>query len=244
LPRIALVRGEPVDPTSFGSLWHLLDVDLELPHAVVEAGTLASADLRSFDVLVLPNGDYSELDPKAADAVGRWVRAGGVLVGIGGAGAWAQKHELSAVKSWQPPKPAADAEGEIASPAQTVADRPIEVPGAALATELRPGSLLTAGLPDAPPVLFNGDQVWLPTGDPGVDLWTVSARDELLAGLVWPEAAERLRGALLLASESQGRGQVVLFAQDPAFRGFWRGTMPLFLNAIVLEPNRHGLAAR
>jgi hypothetical protein len=244
LPRIALARGEPVDPTSFGALWHLLDVELELPHAVVEAGSLGSADLRSFDALVLPDGDYSSLDTKAADAIGRWVRAGGVLVGIGGAGAWAQKHELSAVKAWQPPKPDEDDSGEMSSPTQAVADRPIEVPGAALSTDLRPGSLLTSGLPDSPPVLFNGDQVWLPTGDPAVDLWTVATRDEVLAGLVWPESAERLRGALLLASESQGRGQVVLFAQDPAFRGFWRGTMPLFLNAVVFEPNRHGLAAR
>jgi hypothetical protein len=232
LPKIGLLRGEPVDPTSFGALWHLFDVQLELPHSVLEAGALAGADLRSFDVLVFPDGDYSALEPKAADAVGRWVRAGGVLVGIGGAGEWAQKHELSAVKTWQPPKPPADAEGE--APAQTVADRAVEVPGAALATELRRGSALTAGLAAAPPVLFNGERVWLPTGDPGVDLWTVASRDEVLAGLVWPEAAERLRGALL----------VVLFAQDPVFRGFWRGSAPLLLNAVLVEPNRHGLAAR
>jgi hypothetical protein len=244
LPKIALARGEPAVPTSFGALWHLFDVELGLPHAVVEIASLGAADLRAFDVLVLPDGDYQEVDAKTGEAVGRWVRAGGVLVGIGGAASWAQRHELSAVKAWQPPKAAADEDGELAGQAQAVADREIDVPGAALATELRPGSLLTVGLAGGPPVLFNGRAVLLPTGDPRIDLWTVATRQEVVAGLVWPEAAERLRGALLLSSEAQGRGQVVLFAQDPVFRGFWRGTMPLLLNAVLYEPNRHGLAAR
>ncbi len=244
LPSIALVRGEPAEPTSFGALWHLFDAELELPHTVIDFSTLGSADLRAFDVLVLPDGDYGEVGTKTSEAVSRWVRAGGVLVGIGGAAAWAQKHELSAVKAWQPPKPAADGEGELPSLVQAVSDREIDVPGAALATELRSGSLLTVGVDEGPPVLYNGHTVLLPTGDPQIDLWTVAPRREVIAGLVWPEAAERLRGALLLSSEKQDRGQVVLFAQDPAFRGFWRGTMPLLLNAVLYEPNRHGLAAR
>ena len=31
-----------------------------------------------------------------------------------------------------------------------------------------------------------------------------------------------------------GRGHVVLFAGDPNFRLFWRGTTQLFLNAVLL----------
>lgn len=244
LPRIALARGEPVEATSFGALWHLLEAQLDLPHTVVEIRLLGAADLRAFDVLVVPDGDYSTLETKVGEAVGRWVKAGGVLVAIGGGAKWAQKLELTAVKSWAPPKPGADAEGEMPAAGQAVADREIEVPGAALATELRAGNPLTVGLEHGPPVLFNGKTVLLPTGNPQVDLWTVVRRDEVLAGLVWPEAAARLRGALLLSSEPQGRGQVVLFAQDPAFRGFWRGSMPLLLNALLYEPNRHGLADR
>jgi hypothetical protein len=244
LPRIALARGEPVDATSFGALWHLLEAQLGVPHTVVEIRLLGAADLRAFDVLVLPDGDYAALDAKVGEVVARWVKAGGVLVAIGGGTKWAQKVELTAVKAWQQPKPAADAEGEIPPAAQAVADREIEVPGAALATELRPGSVLTVGLDHGPPVLYNGRAVLLPTGNPQVDLWTVARRDEVLAGLVWPEAAERLRGALLLSSEPQGRGQVILFSQDPVFRGFWRGSMPLLLNALLYEPNRHGLADR
>jgi putative intracellular protease/amidase len=246
-PRLALVRGEGVDPTSFGALWHLLDRLVPAPHSVLDAGAFDAADLAAFDVVVLPDGDgwTRRLDEETAQAVDRWVKAGGVLVAIGGAVGWLQKHELTAVEAWAPPKEE-DEEGggggDAAPAAAEVADRPIHVPGAALATELRQGHLLTAGLRSAPAVLFQGTAVLLATGDPQVDLVTVAGRDPVRAGLAWPEARERLAGALLVASEERGRGRVVSFAQDPAFRVFWRATMPLFLNAVLFEPALHGQA--
>ena len=43
-----------------------------------------------------------------------------------------------------------------------------------------------------------------------------------------------------MTSQSAGSGRVVGFAQDPAFRGFWRATVPLLLNSVLFEPSRHG----
>jgi hypothetical protein len=31
-----------------------------------------------------------------------------------------------------------------------------------------------------------------------------------------------------------GRGRVIAFAEDPNFRGYWRGVDRLFLNAVVV----------
>ena len=39
------------------------------------------------------------------------------------------------------------------------------------------------------------------------------------------------------AAESRGDGKVVVFTQDPAFRLFWRGTMPLLLDAVLYGPS-------
>ena len=46
-----------------------------------------------------------------------------------------------------------------------------------------------------------------------------------------------LAGALLVGLEPRGRGAVVLFAQEPAFRLFWRAKLPLFLNTVMLGPS-------
>lgn len=247
-PRIALLRGEGISETSFGALWHLLDRDLGAPHTVLDVRSLERSNLARFSVLVLPSGEgyESAFGERGAQQIDAWVKSGGVLVAIGDAIAWTQKHNLTSVRSWQPPKRedietvAEESAGRGAPPAASVGDRAIATPGAVVATEMRRNVLLTAGLPSPPPVLINGTLVLQPTGDPQIDILTAAQRLPVIAGFAWPEAKTRLEGALLLASQGRGSGRVILFSQDPAFRLFWRGTMPLFLNAVLFEPSLHG----
>ena len=58
-----------------------------------------------------------------------------------------------------------------------------------------------------------------------------------MAGVAWNESIDRLKGSIYLVSEPYGRGQVITFADDPHFRLFWRGTLPLFLNAVLYSPS-------
>jgi hypothetical protein len=41
-----------------------------------------------------------------------------------------------------------------------------------------------------------------------------------------------MRGAPAVIAEKRGLGLVVRFANTPLFRGFWRGTERLFINAL------------
>jgi hypothetical protein len=239
-PRIGLARGRGIDPTGFGALWHLLDREIGQPPSVFEVDTLGNLVLDRFDAIVLPgsSGLDAAISEAARGLLDAWIRRGGVLVTIGGSTAWAQKNKLLDVKSWEPPK--RDEEGDDAArptAAEWVADQPLETPGAILSTRLRAADVLTGGVRAAPAVLFSGSDILLPTGDPRVDV-LVATEDPVLAGFAWPEARQRLAGALLLARQKRGEGRVVAFAQDPVFRGFWRGTMPLLLNAVLFEPAR------
>ena len=202
-----------------------------------------------------------------------WVRGGGVLIGIGGAVSWLQAEEFTSVKDWQadedpesPGDPANEAtaasagsEGAVASSAApkegdappgeapkgppTPESRAISTPGAAFATRMTAGHPLAIGIPRPPPVLVDGDRVLQTTGDPQQDVLTVATEAPLLSGFAFPEAEQRLAGSLLAAVEEHGRGSVVLFAQEPAYRLFWRGTMPLLLNAAIYGPSL-GLGGR
>jgi hypothetical protein len=61
------------------------------------------------------------------------------------------------------------------------------------------------------------------------------------AGWAWPENTERLlRGTAFLIEEPIGRGHVVLFANDPMFRAWWRALDRLVLNAVLLGPGMGG----
>ncbi|HEY5552576.1 MAG TPA: M14 family metallopeptidase [Opitutaceae bacterium] len=57
-----------------------------------------------------------------------------------------------------------------------------------------------------------------------------------MAGLLWPEAAQRLANAAYVTRESVGKGQVILFAGRPSFRAAALGTQRLLMNAIVNGP--------
>lgn len=57
-----------------------------------------------------------------------------------------------------------------------------------------------------------------------------------LSGLLWPEAAHRIANCAWCTREGHGRGQIILFATPPAFRGTSRATARVFLNAIVYGP--------
>lgn len=62
-----------------------------------------------------------------------------------------------------------------------------------------------------------------------------------MAGLLWPEAADRIANSAFVTREQIGNGQVILFATDPNFRAATLGTKRVFNNAVILGP---GMGAR
>jgi hypothetical protein len=251
---VGLVSGEGVDPTSFGFLWYLLDRQIGVDYDRLDLAQLRNVPLSDFDVLILPNGNYEDrIGDKLKDALDAWIKAGGELVAVGDAVTWLQDKELTSIKRWQPPKKddkgdseeskSEDPEASESEVEKQIAQRPIFTPGAVLATRMQPQHPLTVGLTTAPDVLYEGTTVLKTTGDPRQDVLVAVDDSPVVAGFAWPEAEQRLAGSLLVGTETRGRGSVVLFAQDPAYRLFWRATTPIFLNALLYGPSA-GLGGR
>ncbi len=57
-----------------------------------------------------------------------------------------------------------------------------------------------------------------------------------VGGLLWPEARARWAETAYAMREGRGGGQVILFADDPVFRGMFAGTTKLLMNALFLGP--------
>ncbi len=238
---VGLLSGTGVDATSFGYLWHLFDQEIGLAHDRLDLAQLAQMDLSELDVIVMPSGAYEDaVSPRARESLDAWVKSGGVLVAIGDAVDWLQKHEMTTVKSWEPEKKSeaeTDPEGGETAAERSLATRPIFTPGAILATEMQANHPLTLGLRTSPMVLYEGSTVLKTTGDPRKDVLVARGEAPVVAGFAWPEAEERLAGSLLVGMETRGKGGVVVFAQDPAFRLFWRATTPILLNALLYGPS-------
>jgi len=236
--RIALLGGDGTNAPSFGMLWHTLDLEVDLPHTVVPLNRFRDVDLRKFSVIVMPDGSgYADrLGKTGIERLQAWIRNGGTVVAIRGGAAFLRSKdvEISKVKEWEPPKK----EGATVAVDERYND--FRIPGAAFRTEMSRRNFLSYGMRSAPPVLIEGSRPLLALARKADNVITVVGTDPLLSGFAWPESVERVKGAAYLTMESFGSGQVITFAEEPVYRLFWKGTMPLFLNAVIYSPTFAG----
>jgi hypothetical protein len=230
---VAVLGDHPVHGYSFGWAWYTLDRQYGIPTTVLRARSLGDTPLEGYTTLVIPaltqSGELTRmLGDSGKDRLRRWVQDGGTLVAIGSGADWVRTTlELGALRDWYK-------DNEDAAH--------VDVPGAFVRAELDSENWMTAGYGGDMPFLVISDRLWLaPTGAANPRQRVVARyapADSLrIAGHLWPENTERLPGAVAVYEERVGRGRIVLFAEDPNFRGYWRGANRLFLNAVLLAPS-------
>jgi hypothetical protein len=236
-PRIALVGGPKVNATSYGMLWHTLDIDTPVPHTNLSIESLRNIDLSRYGVIVLPDGDYADRFGKNAEKLKSWLNGGGTLVVIKNASGFLREKDvdISKLKPWEAPKKKDDDKDKTPPVPEMYND--YRVPGATFRTAMNEHSYLTFGVPHSPYVLIEGSHAFLPVSHTVDNVVTIAKEKPLVAGVAWNESIDRLKGSIYLVSEPYGKGQVITFADEPHFRLFWRGTLPLFMNAVLYSPS-------
>jgi hypothetical protein len=125
----------------------------------------------------------------------------------------------------------------IASPSAHPERVPEAVPGAVFLATVDRSTPLTYGYEDTKlPVLIDSAYFFRPSkeGTNAVVFTTERGQPLRVAGFVWPGNTERLlRNTAYVIDEPTGRGHVVLFAEDPNYRGIWRATTRLFFNSFL-----------
>ncbi len=233
-PRIAIAGGPSTDASSYGMLWHTLDIDVPVPHTNINFDSIGRIDLNHYGVIVLPRGRY-HLARNDIEKLEVWLRGGGTLIAVGNASALLRDKdvEISKLKLWEAPKKKDDDK----TPVKDQLYNEPRVPGAAMRTTMNDRSYLTFGVPRPPAVLIEGTSVFEPVAHKIDNIVSIADKDPLSSGVAFPESLERLKGSAYLVSEPYGRGNVITFADEPHYRMFWRATLPLFLNAVIYSPS-------
>ncbi len=108
--------------------------------------------------------------------------------------------------------------------------------GAILSVDLDDEHWLTVGCGNSMPVMYSSDYAYLAPSRVQVAGRFGESKHLRISGLLWPEARERWRETVYLSRESKGKGQIILFATGPNFRGYFHGSERLLLNALLLGP--------
>jgi len=243
LPKIAMITDEPTDERSYGASWFTLEQRLGLPFTAIKIEQLLNADLTRYNVIVFPDGAaaayQSALGENGIARLRRWVQDGGTVVLIKGAAAFASRKGVewtsaTLKRTEQPVQMFFDEKPQEKAPTREV-DLP-RVPGAILRVKIDPQHWLGFGGKSEVGATISGSYAFTPGRTARIAAAYPDAKTLKLAGFMWPESAPALERTPYAWVERQGRGQLVLFADDPNFRATQLSTLHLFFNAVVLGP--------
>lgn len=257
-PRIAMLWDSGTDANSAGPTRYVLEQRYGLPVSVIRAANLGRADLSLFDVVILPEqggGGYSTVLGESGSAqLTRFVRAGGVLVGLGDATRWLADPAVGLVparreRAADTARAAAQDQAVVdavvlasADELQVVQDEPGAMPdyspGALLRVEANPDTWMSAGYSGGASVLVTGSDIYAPISRDAADTaMRFAGPDTLVAGgYIWAESAAQIAYKPFVISNSMGAGQVIAFTQSPTTRAYLEGLDLLLLNAVLLGP--------
>ena len=251
-PRVLVIAGRDMDWYNAGAIWHLLDVRMNMPVTLRDRSRLGDVNLSRYSHIVFAGGDYDTYLPEYIDGIRSWVNGGGTLIGIRQGALWAKQEVLDYVppeivngvltevsESGHDPF----AEDELLNPdpdrydyAEKETREPLDLIG---------GAIFAGDLDITHPLGFGYSRRQVALHKNMVDILarpqnpyaTVISYDTppLLSGFTSVEKQSELEGTAALIAERKGGGSVILFADDPNFRGIWYGTNKLFLNSLFLS---------
>ncbi len=253
LPRVAIIGDEGISQTAYGALWWAFERRFGIPFRPLSLDALRSVDLSELDVIIMPSGSAgtiaSRLGRGATDALKGWIERGGTLVTTGGSTAWAVSADAglttvrrvgadrdSAAAGDSVPRVAVDSLLAVVSPGAV--DNPVPVPGAHMDVVLDRTHWLTHGYERPRVTVLVEGSTFLTLSRTGTNVGVFPQTGPLhRGGFLWPNNTERLlRNTAFLIEEPLGDGHLVLFQNEPTFRGWWRALDRMLLNAVLLGP--------
>ncbi|NBC87630.1 MAG: peptidase M14 [Bacteroidetes bacterium] len=235
-PEIALITGtggasrySGTNPYDAGEVWHLLNERMHMPVSLVDVTTVDDVDMDEYTTVILAGGDFEDLP---AETISTWVRDGGTLITLQDAASWPVDAELVTMEEREVDvdslvRGTSYADLQNAYGAQGIGGSIFEV-------ELDSTHPVAYGYSSSEAIFRVGTGFYEPSKEPGVSVGTY-ATPARISGYISEEQAEAADGAASIEAHNVGRGNVVMFMDNPNFRAFWYGSNGLFLNAIVFS---------
>jgi hypothetical protein len=260
VPRVGILGDDGVSQTSYGALWWTFERRYGIDFLPLTYAYLSGGDLSELNVIVLPDASAGALNGRlgksGADRLREWVRTGGTLITMGGSSAWAAREDVNLtsarVVGAADAKDTTGIESSVDTARRQAATEslvPARSPSANNASPVQlPGSHFDVALDRTHWLTFGYEHPRLTVLMEGGTFFTLSKEGTNVgvfpqtgtlhrSGWIWPDNTERLlRGTAFLIHEPLGGGHVVVFANEPFFRAWWRALDRLVMNAVVVGP--------
>lgn len=232
--KAAMLIGEGVRSYDAGEVWHLLDTRVHMPITKIPMRNLNKADLNKYTTLVMVSGKYN-LNDKQLQKIKDWVSGGNTLITLGTASEWAIKEELVKEELTTYPKDSTAVVSRkpyVDSPENLGKEN---IGGIIVKADIDRTHPLGFGFVDDQIPVYKNNTVWLKPSKNAYSTVVKYAENPHIDGFITEKNMEKyLKPSASLIVSKVGSGRVVMFADNPNFRGSWYGTNRLFLNALFL----------
>lgn len=242
-PRVAMLTGEQTSSLSVGEIWYFFEQQLKYPITQLGTDYFKTVDLKKFDVLIVPEGNYRMFDEATLGQVGTWVSAGGRLILIANALTSFADQKGFALKQYATEDAKKDAEKKEKELKEKEGLLRYEEAERKSISDYMPGAIYKATLDKSHPLAFGLGDSYYALRENGLrygfleDAWnvgTIKGKAKPVQGFAGFKANKKLDNSLVFGVEDKGRGNVIYFVDNPMFRCFWENGKMVFANAVFV----------
>ena len=230
-PEAAMIIGTGVAASEAGEIWHLLDQRLHMPITKIDILNFSRVRLERYNTLVMVSGAYNFLDKNSVDKIKAWVQNGNTLITIKSGADWAIKNGFTKFKL---------AVDSSTTKGRFDYDRASDMEGA----KALGGSIFSIDLDTTHPIgygfskrkvsVYKNNATFFQNSTSAYSTIAQYTNTPLVGGYLHPNSLKMIKNSPSILVGAEGSGRVILFADEPNFRGTWYGTNKLFLNALFL----------
>ena len=190
-----------------------------------------TTNLNRYTTIIFPAGTFNGINDSAKEKLKTWIQNGGVVIGFGNALNWFQSAGLGKFEMKK--------EEEKKDPSKT---KPYEDINEATGAQQTSGAIFEADVDLTNPLLygyysnkvpmFKDNNLFMDKAKGAYANPLTYGSTPLLSGYISKLNYPKLKNTSGIGISTLGRGRVIGFTEDLAFRAFWFGTNKLLMNAI------------
>lgn len=229
-PEVAMIVGEGINAYEAGDTWYQLDYRYRMPITMIDKTDVPFADLSRYNMIILPDGNYST-DDNVHNKIKEWTKDGGTLLAMRKAISYLSKTDML--------KLTVKKEKNI-----SVADSTHTKFRNYRGSQVIGGAIVESEVDLDHPLFYGYENNILPVFKKGTQFYMYSDETAspmkyssvpLLSGYASKSNQDKASNAMGILCSKYGKGKIISMVDNPNFRGYWLGGSRLFANAIFFN---------
>lgn len=244
-PEAFMLVEDGVSSYEAGEVWHLLDTRVDMPISKIPMRNFENINWERYNTMVMVSGSYKQLDSTDHQKIKNWVSSGNTLITIRNASEWAIKNKIVKERLLEEEEDKESDEETEEKKDKKIERKPYVEASENIGKKSVGGAIFEVDLDLTHPLAFGyqleklpvyrNSSVWIAPSESPYATVAKYTDDPHIDGFITDKNLnEFLKPSASLIVSKLGKGRVVLFADNPNFRGSWYGTNRLFLNALFL----------